>query len=119
VLAPGTAARIFTGALIPPGADCVVMQEQCTALAAVGDAPGLGLVRVDAVPAAGQWLRRRGSDVACDQIVLTRGLRLTPQALGVAAAVGSAPRITIEALPGSDGRLVMPWHCAEALSTDS
>ena len=31
----------------------------------------------------------------------------------------SAPRITIEILPGADGRLVMPWHCAEALSTDS
>jgi len=33
--------------------------------------------------------------------------------------VSSAPRISIEALPGADGRLVMPWHCAEALSTDS
>ncbi len=31
----------------------------------------------------------------------------------------SAPRITIEALPGPDGRLVMPYHCAEALSTDA
>ena len=30
----------------------------------------------------------------------------------------SAPRIHIEAVPGADGRLVMPWHCAEALSTD-
>ena len=30
----------------------------------------------------------------------------------------SAPRIEIEALPGADGQLVMPWHCAEALSTD-
>jgi transglutaminase-like putative cysteine protease len=31
----------------------------------------------------------------------------------------TAPRITIEAVAGADGRLVMPWHCAEALSTDS
>jgi transglutaminase-like putative cysteine protease len=30
----------------------------------------------------------------------------------------SAPRISIEILPGADGRLVLPWHCAEALSTD-
>jgi transglutaminase-like putative cysteine protease len=30
----------------------------------------------------------------------------------------SAPRITIEAVPGADGRLLMPYHCAEALSTD-
>jgi molybdopterin molybdotransferase len=111
-LAPGSAARIFTGALIPPGADCVVMQEQCTALAAVGDAPGLGLVRVDAVPAAGQWLRRRGSDVGRDQVVLSRGLRLTPQALGVAAAVGSA-RLSVVRRPrvavfSTGDELVMP-----------
>jgi len=31
----------------------------------------------------------------------------------------SAPRITIEAIPGADGRLATPYHCAEALSTDS
>ena len=35
------------------------------------------------------------------------------------SVVSQAPRITIEALPGADGRLVMPWHCAEALSTDA
>ena len=35
------------------------------------------------------------------------------------SVVAQPPRITIEALPGADGRLVMPWHCAEALSTDA
>ncbi|MBU6260649.1 MAG: molybdopterin molybdenumtransferase MoeA, partial [Burkholderiales bacterium] len=50
-LQPGTAARIFTGGQVPAGADAVVMQEQCAALP--GD--GLGSVRVDAVPRAGQW----------------------------------------------------------------
>ena len=33
--------------------------------------------------------------------------------------VAQAPRITIEALPGADGKLVMPYHCLEALSTDA
>jgi transglutaminase-like putative cysteine protease len=35
------------------------------------------------------------------------------------SVIAQAPRITIEALPGDDGRLVMPWHCREALSTDA
>jgi molybdopterin molybdotransferase len=83
-LAPGTAARIFTGGLIPPGADAVVMQEQCEALA--GD--GFGAVRVNVVPASGQWIRRRGEDVQHDAVVLDAGMRLTPQALGLAASVG-------------------------------
>ena len=104
-LAPGTAARIFTGAQIPPGADAVVMQEQCTA---VGDAT----VRIDAVPEAGQWIRRRGEDVRRDSVVLPAGSRLTPQALGLAASVGAAqlavarrPRV---ALFSTGDELVMP-----------
>ncbi len=83
-LQPGTAARIFTGAQVPQGADAVVMQEQCGAVA--GD--GLGSVRVDTVPRAGQWIRRRGEDVLHSQAVLHIGERLTPQALGLAASVG-------------------------------
>jgi hypothetical protein len=58
-LAAGTAARIFTGAQVPAGADAVVMQEQCEPIAG----EGLGSVRVNAVPTAGQWIRRRGEDV--------------------------------------------------------
>jgi molybdopterin molybdotransferase len=83
-LQPGTAARIFTGGWVPEGADAVVMQEQCEAV--VGD--GLGHVRVNAQPQAGQWVRRRGEDVMAGAAVLTRGQRLTPQALGLAASVG-------------------------------
>jgi molybdopterin molybdotransferase len=86
VLQPGTAARIFTGGQVPAGADAVVMQEQCEAL------PGesLGAVRVNTVPEFGQWIRRRGEDVHQGAIVLHRGERLTPQALGLAASVGAA-----------------------------
>jgi molybdopterin molybdotransferase len=83
-LLPGTAARIFTGGWVPPGATAVVMQEQCEAIG--GD--GLGQVRVNVVPEAGQWVRLRGEDVRAGAAVLTRGQRLTPQALGLAASVG-------------------------------
>jgi len=107
-LAPGSAARIFTGAQVPPGADAVVMQEQCEA--AAGE--GLGDVRVNAVPLAGQWIRRRGEDVQHGAEVLAAGLRLSPQALGMAASVGAAelqvcrrPRV---ALFSTGDELVMP-----------
>ncbi|MEY8690262.1 MAG: molybdopterin molybdenumtransferase MoeA, partial [Leptothrix sp. (in: b-proteobacteria)] len=65
-LQPGTAARIFTGAQIPLGADAVVMQEFCSAQPAAGEggsANGLGAVAINQVPTAGQWIRCRGEDV--------------------------------------------------------
>ncbi|RVT50390.1 molybdopterin molybdotransferase MoeA [Rubrivivax albus] len=103
-LQPGTAARIFTGAQVPPGADAVVMQEQCEALD--------GAVRVNTVPQSGQWIRRRGEDVMHDAVVLTAGTRLTPQALGLAASVGAAeltvwrrPRVAVFS---TGDELVMP-----------
>jgi molybdopterin molybdotransferase len=105
VLAPGSAARIFTGAPVPEGADAVVPQEQCEALDG-------GAVRVNAQPPAGQWIRRRGEDVRAGSVVLSRGTRLTPQALGLAASVGAAaltvlrrPRV---ALFSTGDELVMP-----------
>ena len=105
VLAPGSAARIVTGAPVPEGADAVVPQEQCEALDG-------GAVRVNAQPPAGQWIRRRGEDVRAGSVVLSRGTRLTPQALGLAASVGAAaltvlrrPRV---ALFSTGDELVMP-----------
>jgi molybdopterin molybdotransferase len=86
-LQPGTAARIFTGALVPEGADAVVMQEQCEALP---QADGSIHVRVNTRPAAGLAIRRRGEDVATGQVLLAAGTRLSPQALGLAASVGVA-----------------------------
>jgi molybdopterin molybdotransferase len=83
-LAPGTAARIFTGAPIPAGATAVVLQEQCEAL------DGGSSVRVNTVPPEGLAIRRRGEDVEQGAQVLAPGLRLTPQALGMAASVGAA-----------------------------
>ncbi len=89
-LAAGTAARIFTGAQIPAGADAVVMQEQCTALE--------GSVRIDALPKTGQSIRRRGDDVVRGAAVLDAGVHLTPQALGLAASVGAA-RLSVASPP--------------------
>jgi molybdopterin molybdotransferase len=107
-LAAGTAARIFTGAQVPAGADAVVMQEQC-------EADGEG-VRVQAVPEPGQWIRRRGEDVRAGAVVLPAGTRLTPQALGLAASVGAGqlrvtrrPRV---ALFSTGDELVMPGQVA-------
>ncbi len=84
-LEPDTAARIFTGAPIPPGADAIVMQEFC---AADGDA-----VVVKKVPRKDAWIRRRASDIAKGAQVLAAGIRLRPQDTGLAASVG------IKALP--------------------
>ncbi|RZI65495.1 MAG: molybdopterin molybdenumtransferase MoeA [Variovorax sp.] len=108
-LAAGTAARIFTGAQIPEGADAVVMQEDAGALP---DEGGLGRVRIGSVPMPGQWIRRAGEDVAAGDIVLARGERLSPAALGLAASVGfdrlevtRRPRVV---LLSTGDELVMP-----------
>jgi molybdopterin molybdotransferase len=108
-LVAGTAARILTGAQVPAGADAVVIQEQCEAVAD-------GAVRVNTVPQAGQWIRRRGEDVRVGATVLTRGMRITPQAQGLAATVGAAtlqvvrrPRV---ALFSTGDELVMPGSVA-------
>jgi molybdopterin molybdotransferase len=107
----GTAARIFTGGQVPTGADAVVMQEQCEALPAPGG-DGLGQVRINTVPERGQWIRRRGEDVRLGAAVLQAGMRLSPQALGLAASVGAAtlpvvrrPRV---ALFSTGDELMMP-----------
>lgn len=81
-LEPGTAARIFTGAFIPAGADAVVMQEQCEAQ---GD-----WVVVQQVPRPGEWVREQGEDIRAGAVILRAGQRLSPQAVGLAASVGLA-----------------------------
>lgn len=108
-LLPGTAARIFTGAPVPEGADAILMQEDCEALA-TGD--GLGLVRINAVPPQGQWIRRAGEDITRGAVVLSAGTRLTPAELGLAASIGlhelqvaCRPRV---ALFSTGDELVMP-----------
>jgi molybdopterin molybdotransferase len=82
-LAPGTAARIFTGAMIPDGADAVVMQEQCEALEA-------GHVTIKHAPKPGEWIRRAGEDIVAGAEILPAGTILGSAELGLAASVGLA-----------------------------
>jgi molybdopterin molybdotransferase len=83
-LQSGTAARIFTGAMIPDGADAIVMQEVCTAEKSdAGD-----FVTVDHTPKSGEWIRRRGEDIRAGSVILAAGTRLRAQELGLAASVG-------------------------------
>jgi molybdopterin molybdotransferase len=110
-LKAGTAARIFTGAPIPAGADTVQMQENCTALD--GDR-----VRINRIPPLGDAIRRAGEDVARGSVVLASGTRLSPAALGLAASIGRAtlqvarrPRV---ALFSTGDELVMPGEKAPA-----
>ena len=108
-LQPGTVARIFTGAPVPHGADAIVMQEEVTVL-------DDGRVQIQASPAAGQWIRRRGEDVARGAVVLQAGQRLSPAELGLAASIGFdrlpvARRVRVALLSTGD-ELVMPGQVA-------
>jgi molybdopterin molybdotransferase len=85
-LEPGTAARIFTGAMIPAGADAVVMQEQCE----VGSNAAGDTVTIRHTPKSGEWIRRAGEDIQAGATILTAGTRLRSQELGLAASVGLA-----------------------------
>ena len=82
-LVAGSAARIFTGAPLPPGADAVVMQESC-------EVDADGTLVVHEVPKSGQNIRRAGEDIARGCVVLAVGTRLDAAAIGVAASVGAA-----------------------------
>ena len=113
---PGAAARIFTGAPIPAGADAVVMQEDCEALPATGLTGQQEQVRILTLPQPGQWIRRAGEDVARGAVVLRQGTRLSPAELGLAASIGldrlavaRSPRV---ALFSTGDELVMPGTVA-------
>ncbi len=112
---PGTAARIFTGAPVPPGADAVVMQEDCE-LVSEGGGAGPARIRVKGVPLPGQHIRHAGEDVRQGQCVLPAGTRLGPAELGLVASIGMAqlnvvrrPRV---ALFSTGDELVMPGAVA-------
>ena len=76
----GACARIFTGALLPPGADCVEMQEEVKRRGKVA--------RFQRAAVAGRFVRLAGADLAAGAVALARGSELEPAALGLAAALG-------------------------------
>ena len=86
-LQPGTAARIFTGAEVPAGADTVVMQENCQ----WDDAPGgKSQVTLPAQSKAGDNVRPQGQDIQSGSRIMCRGHRIKPQDMGLLASVGIA-----------------------------
>ena len=111
-LLPGQAARIFTGAPVPPGADAIVMQEQTESV------PDQETTRIRflTTPKAGQWIRRSGEDVRVGDTVLKRGQKLGPAELGLAASLGLA-HVQVMARPkvalfSTGDELVMPGDLA-------
>lgn len=79
-LKSGTAARIFTGAPVPPQANAVIMQEQVTVVD--------GSIEFEVRPTQHQNIRPAGNDIKVDDEILSRGCLLRPQELGLAASVG-------------------------------
>ena len=107
-LGPGCAARIFTGAPVPAGADAIVMQEDCL--------PDGAQVRLLSQPKVGQWIRRCGEDVRAGRTVLCKGELLEPASIGLAASIGF-DRLTVAApvrvaLFSTGDELVMPGDVA-------
>lgn len=82
-VAPGTCARVFTGAVIPEGADAVVMVERTV------EDRAAGTVRIEEGAPAGQHIRRRGEDRRAGEIVVARGTVLRPGEIAALAAVGA------------------------------
>ena len=103
-LTSGTAARIFTGAPLPEGADAVVMQEACS------EQDGIVTLPESITPGAN--VRRRGEDLRAGETVIAAGTRLLPQHLGLAASVGAGGLTVLRrlrvAIFASGDELVMP-----------
>ncbi len=109
-LIAGSAARIFTGAAIPAGADTVVAQEQC---AAEDDR-----VTIKASTHLGQHIRRAGEDIEQGTSFMQAGVRIQPQAMGLIAANGIASipvfrRLKV-ALLSTGNELLMPGEAMQA-----
>ena len=107
-VAPGEAMRIFTGAMLPPGADTVIVQEDV-----VRDGGALTLAR-DGPGARGRHVRSRAADFGAGDRLLAAGTRLTPGAIAAAAmsgagalGVGRRPRVAIVT---TGDELVRPGH---------
>jgi molybdopterin molybdotransferase len=81
-LAPGTAAKIMTGAPIPAGADSVVPYEWTDR--------GAAQVRIDQAPEPGRHVRTAGQDVSVGDMLVSHGTVLGPRHIGLLAAVGRA-----------------------------
>ena len=107
-LAAMSAARIFTGAPIPDGADAVTPQEDCMVSGAN--------LQLATQPKLGKWIRKRGEDVARGSKVLSIGELLAPESIGLAASIGIDKLLVAApvrvALFSTGDELVMPGDVA-------
>ena len=105
-LSKGEAARIFTGASIPEGANAVVMQENCSL---VGDE-----VEILQMVETGENVREVGEDIQVGEVLLHAGHRLRPQDIGLAASIGltklSVQRNLTVAVITTGNELVLPGN---------
>ncbi|KRB80056.1 hypothetical protein ASE01_00670 [Nocardioides sp. Root190] len=92
-LTDGTAIRIMTGAIVPPGADLVVPFEWTT-----GAETGTEPVTVTRTAPAGWHIRREGEDVAAGAVALRAGRRLGPAQVGLLTSIGR-PEVVLTARP--------------------
>ena len=89
-LQSGEAARIMTGAPLPPGADCVVPVEETDFNSRAEGTTLPKIVQIYKAPKIGANIRHRGDDIQRGQSILSQGLRLRPQDLGMLAMLGIA-----------------------------
>ena len=103
-IGPGQAVRLYTGSVVPAGADCVMLQEDATV---AGDQ-----VRFSISAKLGKHIRRQGQDFSTGEILLTPGTRLTPRAIGLAAAANhpwlSVHRQPIIAILATGDEIALP-----------
>lgn len=83
-LADNTAVRIFTGAQIPNGADCVVPQEECEQ----ASINGVKQVEIFSMPSVGDNIRKQGEDLKQGDIILEKGRKIRAQEIGLFASIG-------------------------------
>ena len=104
-LSPGWTARIFTGAPLPEGADRVVMQEDAEPL-------DFDEVFLKSPGSAGDFIRRRGADVARGEVALAKGAGLGPGEIGLLAALNVTgalcPRLPYVGLLTTGNEVVPP-----------
>jgi molybdopterin molybdotransferase len=87
---PGEIVRLFTGSVVPAGADAILLQEDATATDTE--------VRVNEAVIAGRHIRRAGQDFAAGDAVVPAGRRLTARDIGLASAANH-PWITVHRRP--------------------
>ena len=100
----GEALRLFTGSLIPRGADAVLLQEDATR---DGET-----VSVNKTVQPGRHIRRRGGDFAVGDVLIEAGVRLSARAIGLAASANhpwlAVRRRPVIALLATGDEIVMP-----------